>query len=705
MQVASMRVLLTLLMVATPAAAQDLNERHEQAMKAAAAAVAPSVVKIETAGGTDVVGGPTVMAGGVRKGVGPTTGLVVSADGYVVSSSFNFANKPSDIFVTVPGRPGRLVAKQVATDITRMLTLLKVDATGLPVPAAFPKEEVRVGHWAIALGRTLPPEPTDPPSISVGIVSAVGRVMGKAIQTDAKVSPVNYGGPLVAADGRVIGVLVPASPHGDGDTAGVEWYDSGIGFAIPFADVLAVLPRLKQGKDLRRGLLGITAQSPDQYTAAVVIGSVAPDSAAAKAGLKTGDRIVTLDGKPVANYTQLQHVMGPKYEGDTLAVKVVRDGKEIEFKSVTLSGAVTATAVPLLGVMPLRDDPEPGVAVRAVIPKSAAEAAGIKAGDRILKAAPVVPGAPQQPDLAPVPGQGRAALAGMVSRLAPGRQIRLEVKRKDGGKTETLTATLGPVPDELPDGFVPPRPGSAGKALDSAKGGAAPKEKPKGPAKPEEKKDGDDEKKEPEVGLLQRKNATLGREYWVYVPENYTPNVSHGVIVWLHPAGKGGRDADDMVKIWRPFLEDFNYILVGPKAAAPEGWVASETEGVMQDVKEVLARYTVDRSRVDAHGMGVGGQMAFYLGFNARDVVRGVATTGAALATQPKDNLPAQPLSFFIVGGEKDPAVKEIARSKPALAEKKFPVIYRQLADFGKEYLDQKTLLELCVWMEMLDKI
>ena len=103
--------------------------------------------------------------------------------------------------------------------------------------------------------------------------------------------------------------------------------------------------------------------------------------------------------------------------------------------------------------------------------------------------------------------------------------------------------------------------------------------------------------------------------------------------------------------------------------------------------------------------MGVGGQMAFYLGFNARDLIRGVATTGASLGTQPKDNLPNQPLAFFIVGGEKDPAIKAIAESRPALKDKKFPVIFRQLKDFGKEYMLQPTLIELCVWIDSIDKI
>jgi serine protease Do len=619
------KYLLLAVLVAGPAYGQDVNEAYEKASKEAAAKVAPCVVKIETSGGHAVVGGAraTGPGAGVRKGVGPTTGLIVDKDGYIISSAFNFANKPTDIFVTIPGRP-RLVAKIIANDTTRMLTLLKVDAKDLSVPVAVPKKEMQVGQWALALGRTLDPAIQDLPSISVGIISAIGRIWGKAIQTDAKVSPVNYGGPLVALDGRVFGVLVPASPRGDTEIAGLEWYDSGIGFAIPLEDIFAVLPKLKAGKELRRGLLGITAQQANQqYMTAAIVGTVSPDSGAAKAGLKPGDTIIAIDGKPIANFSQLQHALGPKYEGDVIAVKVTRDGKEQQFNGVVLSGAVTAFTRPFLGILPLRDDPEPGVEIRFVYPKSAAETAGLKAGDRIMKIGPGT-GAPALTAVT-----NRAQLTALVARFRTGSDVKLEVKRKAGGKSDTLTLKLGNQPDDLPGKL--PLPSSAKRALEQPKRGPAPKA-----ASPKKAKtDAKEKKGEVETGLLQRTNKTLGRQYWVYVPENYDKNISHGVIVWFHAAGKGGKDADDMVKIWRDFCEDYHFLLVGPKAKSNEGWVASETEEVVQDLRTVLGEYTVDRNRVIAHGMGVGGQMAFYIGFHARDLIRGVAVSGAVLGSQP----------------------------------------------------------------------
>ena len=454
-------VAVVLLAIVAPTRAdddKDVNAAEERAMKSAAAIVAPTVVKIETAGGLEVIGGgkkpgpgapPTP---GIARGTGPTTGLIVDPAGFVITSSFNFANKPTDIFVTIPGHSTRLVAKVIATDQTRMLTLLKVDASGLPVPAAYPKSEVRVGQWALALGRTLDPNVDHSPSISVGIVSATNRLWGKGLQTDAKVSPANYGGPLVAVDGRVFGILVPAAPRSEGETAGFEWYDSGIGFAIPLEDVFAKLSALKAGTNLRRGLLGVNPKTPDVYTEPPVIGAIQPDSAAQRAGMKVGDTIVTIDDKPVPNFSTLQHILGPKYEGDTIKLKVRRGDKDIDFAKITLLGTVTTFVNAYLGILPLRDDPTPGAQIRFVYPKSPADLAGLKEGDRITKIGPA-----DTKTLVPV--KNRQELAAALAQLSPGTELRIEVKRKEGGKTETVTAKLTTVPDTIPEKL--PLPSSA----------------------------------------------------------------------------------------------------------------------------------------------------------------------------------------------------------------------------------------------------
>ena len=141
------------------------------------------------------------------------------------------------------------------------------------MPAAVPRSEMTVGQWAIAVGRTYEqPEP----NMSVGVLSATNRIWSKAIQTDAKISPANYGGPLIDIQGRVLGVLVPLSPQRQGgEVAGAEWYDSGIGFAVPLADIIERLPTLKSGKDLHPGLLGISLKPGDIYALPAEIGRLA----------------------------------------------------------------------------------------------------------------------------------------------------------------------------------------------------------------------------------------------------------------------------------------------------------------------------------------------------------------------------------------------------------------------------------------------
>ncbi len=146
----------------------QLERLEEQAFQQAAALADPSIVRIETVGGLDLVGQ-------VLTGTGPTTGVVVSEDGYIITSSFNFVSNPSSVLVQLQDER-RFPAEIVSQDRARMLTLLKIEAQGLIPLEAVPKEEIFVGQWSIALGRTYE---NSFPNISVGIISAVGRIWGR----------------------------------------------------------------------------------------------------------------------------------------------------------------------------------------------------------------------------------------------------------------------------------------------------------------------------------------------------------------------------------------------------------------------------------------------------------------------------------------------------------------------------------------------
>jgi serine protease Do len=686
---------LVIALSARPARAQeDLNQELEQMVKAAAKKVAPSVVQIVTQGGSDVVVTDPKKGTIFRKALGPTTGLVVGADGYIVTSTYNFINNPTTILVNVAGSTEPVIARKIAEDKSRMLTLLKIDAKGLPVPAATPKKEMAEGQWAIALGRTLDAKRARSPSLSLGIISARDRIWGKAIQTDAKISPLNYGGPLVDILGRVQGVIIPASPFVDGVTAGFEWYDSGIGFAVPLEDIFAVLPRLKEGKDLERGMLGVNLKGQDLFTSNAEVTSVLKGSAGDRAGLKAGDVITEVDGHPVTRQAQLRHALGSKYEGDKVSIKY-RRGKEEKTASNVVLVSTTQSAVPAyLGILPMRDDPALGVEVRLVFPNSPAAKAGLEAGDRIVKVGgadgPLMPFSGQQ--------RGRTQLAEWLSNLNAGTEIRLEVKHKDS-KTKTLTAQLDRFPGALTsvDDTVPAKlsePASLKKAL-------APLEVAGKPGKKAAAK----EPPKVETGTFKRTTADGQHTYWVYVPKSYDANISYAMVVWLHPPGKSSEDdVDNFVDQWEDFCRESHMILLMPLTHNDSGWIPSDAQFIAEAMRAVAKEYAIDRQRIVTHGMGVGGQMAIYLGLTERDLVRGVATTGAVVTqvvTGPRDKR----LQFYLAGGAVDPVIKSIAESRTKLVQKNYPVIYREIPNRGREYLEEPQLREVARWIDMLDRL
>ncbi|HZN32408.1 MAG TPA: PDZ domain-containing protein, partial [Pirellulaceae bacterium] len=467
-----------LLLVPASAPAQvDLQEQEEAAVRAAVEKVAPSVVKIETIGGLERVGKVLVSTG-------PTTGLAVGEDGYVISSAFNFVQLPSSILVTLPSGK-RSAAKIVARDRSRMLVLLKVNTTEkLAVPVAAPRGEMTVGQWAIAVGRTYEqPEP----NISVGVISATNRIWSRAIQTDAKISPANYGGPLIDIQGRVLGVLVPLSPQGAGEIAGAEWYDSGIGFAVPLADINTRLETLKSGQDLHPGQHGLTLKSGDIFSLPAVVAASQAGSPAYKAGLRAGDTIVELDGQKIDRQAQFRHALGPRYAGDKVPVAWLR-GKEKQERlqgELELAEKLIPYETPFLGLLPLRAAPGGGVVVRYVYPGSPAAAAGLAAGDRITA-------------LGDKAVADAAELRAAVANLEPKTKAILKVERAGQTLTPELTPTKLPteIPGELPSAVGEP------------------------PAPPADK---------PATGLIEIKLPEETSECVAYIPETYQGNVPHGV--------------------------------------------------------------------------------------------------------------------------------------------------------------------------------
>ena len=213
------------------------------------------------------------------------------------------------------------MAQILGRDDTRKICLLKIDnVEGLVVPDMQPLQEVKVGQWAISLGVGYGDQT---PAISMGIVSAKNRVGGRAIQTDANISPANYGGPLVDIQGRLIGICVPMNPQSQAVAAGVEWYDSGIGFAVPVDDFKQLIERLKDGQKILPAFIGIVT-GPVNDGDGMRIEKVSKESAAEKAGLVVGDILLSINDEPINDMLRLRQVLNRFEAGQKITVSIQR---------------------------------------------------------------------------------------------------------------------------------------------------------------------------------------------------------------------------------------------------------------------------------------------------------------------------------------------------------------------------------------------
>lgn len=633
------------------AAQDDLVEQEELAIRAAAERVAPSVVKIETVGGLERVG--KVLAA-----TGPTTGLVVAADGYVISSAFNFIQQPSSILVTLPGG-SRAAATIVARDHSRMLVLLKVNTNQkLAVPEVAPRSEMTVGQWAIAVGRVFDQAG---PNLSVGVLSATNRIWSTAIQTDAKISPANYGGPLIDIRGRVLGVLVPLSPQRQGgEVAGAEWYDSGIGFAVPLDAVLNRLPAMQRGEDQHPGLLGISLKPGDPYSLPAELAAAQAGSPAYKAGLRSGDTIVEAGGAQIERQSQLKHALGPRYAGEQVTIIYTRGKEPVERREVTIELAAKLIPYehPFLGILPRRE--ASGIAVRYVYPESPAAVAGIQPGDRIA----AIDGA----EVATA-----AELRTAVANLEPKAKTKLRVERN--GETLTFELAPGKLPTEIPAELPP----AIGEPLPP----------------PDEK---------PATGLVEIKIPEETNECVAYVPDSYHPLVPHGVVVVL--SAPGPVDRDKLVQRWKVVCEERQLIVLAPMSAAADKWQATETAFIRKTLDDVAAHYNVDPMRVAAYGYQTGGAVAWLFGSQNLDRVRAIAAIDALPPprTSLPDNDPINRLAIFLGQAEKSAAAAGLKALAEHLQSAKFPVTQKSLGEKARDLTDDE-LAELGRWIDALDRI
>ncbi|MGC2785546.1 MAG: Do family serine endopeptidase [Roseiarcus sp.] len=260
--------------------------------------------------------------------MGEGSGFFVSADGYIVTNNHVVDHAKT---VTVTTQDGKtLDAKVIGTDPKTDLALIKVNEAGDYPFVAFSKEMPRIGDWVVAIGNPYGLGGT----VTAGIVSAEGRDIGdgpydRFIQIDAPINRGNSGGPTFNMKGEVVGVNTAIySPSGG---------SVGIGFAIPSTTADSVIGALEHGGVVPRGYLGVniqpvTADMADSLgmksAGGAIVDEAMPGTPAAEAGLKAGDVITKLDGKPVKDAADLTIRIGSFKPNDKVELTYIRDGAE-----------------------------------------------------------------------------------------------------------------------------------------------------------------------------------------------------------------------------------------------------------------------------------------------------------------------------------------------------------------------------------------
>jgi serine protease Do len=263
-----------------------------------------------------------------QKSLGLGSGVIASRDGYIITN-YHVVKDADEIRVLMSDKK-EYIGKVIGSDPKTEISVVKIEATGLPTVSWGDSDLLQVGDLVLALGNPYGLSQT----VTMGIVSAMGRAnVGIAdyedfIQTDAAINPGNSGGALVNVRGEVIGINTAIYST----TGGYQ----GIGFAIPSNMVKTIMDSLiKKGKVVR-GWLGVSIQEittdlakqfklKDQSGA--LVGDVLENSPAEKAGLKRGDIITEYDGKKITSPTILRNMIANTIPGEKHQLKVMREGK------------------------------------------------------------------------------------------------------------------------------------------------------------------------------------------------------------------------------------------------------------------------------------------------------------------------------------------------------------------------------------------
>ncbi len=325
-----------------PVPAQTVDASRRTAITTAVERVAPAVVTVQTETVQKVpvdffeyfMGGRT----GERRNAGIGSGFVVRSDGIIVTNAHVISGATK---VSIGMRDGTSYdATVVGIDETNDLAVVRIRAKNLPVAPLGSSATLIVGEWSIAIGNPFGfVLGNSEPSVSVGVVSAVGRnlagrgdgggVYVDMIQTDAAINPGNSGGPLVNASGEVVGVNSSIySPSGG---------SVGLGFAIPIDRTKRIVEDLLDHGAVRQPWVGIRLQTPDVQSAreaaavGAIVARVVPGSPADRSGVRAGDQVIAAGTRPVKNPFDWEARLLDLRVGELLPVTVRRSGRELRF--------------------------------------------------------------------------------------------------------------------------------------------------------------------------------------------------------------------------------------------------------------------------------------------------------------------------------------------------------------------------------------
>ncbi|MFK7815699.1 MAG: DegQ family serine endoprotease [Gammaproteobacteria bacterium] len=255
------------------------------------------------------------------------SGFIISKDGYVITNH-HVVKGADEIIVKLSDRR-QLVAEMVGSDPRSDIALLKLEGDDFPSVKLGDSDAVKVGQWVLAIGS---PFGFDA-SVTAGIVSAKGRSLPSEnyvpfIQTDVAINPGNSGGPLFDLDGKVVGINSQIYTRSGGFM--------GLSFAIPIEDAMDVVDQLKTSGYVSRGWLGVYIQEVTRELAesfgmekptGALVAKILPESPAQDTDLQIGDIILSYNNEEVKNSASLPPLVGRTRVGDTVKLKIMRNGK------------------------------------------------------------------------------------------------------------------------------------------------------------------------------------------------------------------------------------------------------------------------------------------------------------------------------------------------------------------------------------------